>query len=154
MKKHALNAPVSLTLLLLVLTAFCFSNFAVFGASEATAPATLNDLPAFDETTGTMTTKGNVLLNGQYIRSGVTVVNGSVIQTDTGAHAAIDTLSLGRVDLDPITAILLSYGERSVQASLTKCGQGVTLNLPPGVRGLVKVVHISDEGIFSEHRDL
>src|SRR5436853_7538939 len=145
MNKNVLKAPISLSLLLLVLTAFCFSNFAVFGASEATEPTTINDLPAFAETTGTLTTKGNVLLNGQYIRSGVTVVNGSVIQTDTGARATIDTLSLGRVDLEPITAILLTYGERSVQASLTKCGQGVTLNLPAGVRGLVKVVHISDE---------
>jgi hypothetical protein len=154
MKKYTLNAPVSLLLLLLVLTAFCFNNFAVFGANEATEPATINDLPAFEETTGTLTTKGNVLLNGQSIRSGVTVVNGSVIQTDTGARATIDTLSLGRVDVDSITAILLTYGERSVQASLTKCGQGVTLTLPSGVRGLVKVVHISDVGIFSEHRDL
>jgi hypothetical protein len=137
-----------------VLTAFCFSNFAVFGASEATETATINDLPAFEETTGTMTTKGHVLLNGQYIRSGVTVVNNSVIQTDTGAHATIDTLSLGRVELDPITAILLSYGDRSVDASLTKCGQGVTLNLPSGVHGLVKIANISDVGVLSEHRDL
>jgi hypothetical protein len=154
MNKQILKAPITASLLLLVLTAFCFSNFAVIGASEATESATINDLPAFEETTGTMTTKGNVLLNGQYIRSGVTVMNNSVIQTDTGAHAIIDTQSLGRVDLDPITAILLTYGERSVDASLTKCGQGVTLNLPSGIRGLVKVVHISDEGIFSEHRDL
>jgi hypothetical protein len=153
MKKHSLNAPISLSLLL-VLTAFCFSNFAVFGAGEATEPATINDLPAFEETTGTMTTKGNVLLNGQYTRTGVTVLNNSVIQTDTGAHATIDTQSLGRVELDPITAILLTYGDRAVDASLTKCGQGVTLNLPPDIHGLVKIVHISDEGIFSEHRDL
>ena len=154
MKKHSLKAPVSFLLLLLVLTAFCFSNFAVFSASQANEPAAVNDLPAFDEATGTMTTKGHVLLNGQYIRSGVTVLNNSVIQTDTGAHALIEAGPLGRVDLDPITAILLTYGDRSVQASLNKCGDGVTLNLPPDVHGLVKVVHISDVGIFSEHRDL
>jgi hypothetical protein len=94
------------------------------------------------------------LLNGQYVRTGVTVVNGSVIQTDTGAHALIDAGPLGRVDLDPITAILLTYGDRSVQASLNKCGQGVTLNLPTGIKGLVKVVHISDVGVIAEHRDV
>jgi hypothetical protein len=154
MKKHALNAPVSCLLLLLVLTAFCFSNFAVFGASQTTEPVLTNDLPAFEETTGTLTTRGHVLLNGQYIRSGVTVVNGSVIQTDTGAHAMIEAGPLGRVDIDPITAIMLTYGDQSLQASLTKCGQGVTLNLPAGIHGLVKVIHISDVGVFSEHRDL
>ncbi|HKP13917.1 MAG TPA: hypothetical protein VJZ91_17475 [Blastocatellia bacterium] len=154
MKTHALKSSVGFLLLLLALTAFSFSNFAVFGASEASEPTTVNDLPAFEETTGTLTAKGQVLLNGQYIRSGVTVVNGSVIQTDTGAHAMIEAGPLGRVDLDQITGILLTYGERSVQASLTKCGNGVTLNLPPGVSGLVKVVHISDVGVFSEHRDL
>ena len=154
MKKHVLTTPISSLLLLLVLTAFCFNNFAVSGAGEASGPVAVNDLPAFEEATGTMTVKGQVLLNGQYIRSGVTVVNGSVIQTDTGAHAMIEAGPLGRVDLDQITGILLTYGERSVQASLTKCGNGVTLNLPPGVSGLVKVVHISDVGVFSEHRDL
>jgi hypothetical protein len=154
MKKHGLKAPISFLLLLLALAAFCFNSFAVFGAGEASAPAAVNDLPAFDEMTGMMTTKGHVLLNGQYIRSGVTVLNNSVIQTDTGAHALIEAGPLGRVDLDPLTAILLTYGDRSVQASLNKCGDGVTLNLPPDIRGLVKVIHISDVGVFSEHRDL
>ena len=129
MKTHGLKAPVSFLLLLLVLAAFCFNNFAVFGASENSKAVAVDNLPAFEESTGTLTVKGHVLLNGQYVRTGVTVVNGSVIQTDTGAHALIEAGPLGRVDLDPITAILLTYGDRSVQASLNKCGQGVTLNL-------------------------
>jgi len=154
MKKHGLKAPVSFLLLLLVLAAFCFNNFAVFGASEDSEANLVNNLPAFEESTGTLTVKGSVLLNGQQARTGTTVVNGSVIQTDTGAHALIEAGPLGRVDIDPITAILLTYGDQSVQASLNKCGQGVTLNLPAGVHGLVKVVHISDVGVLSEHRDL
>jgi hypothetical protein len=154
MKTHGLKAPLSLLLVLLALAAFCFNNFAVFGASEDAAPAVVENLPAFEESTGTLTAKGHVLLNGQYVRTGVTVVNGSVIQTDTGAHALIEAGPLGRVDLDPITAILLTYGDRSVEASLNKCGKGVTLNLPAGIQGRVKVVHISDVGVLSEHRDL
>ncbi|MEN3336008.1 MAG: hypothetical protein V7641_5373 [Blastocatellia bacterium] len=154
MKTHGLKAPVSFLLLLLVLAAFCFNNFAVFGANENAAAVAVDNLPAFEESTGTLTVKGHVLMNGQYVRTGVTVVNGSVIQTDTGAHALIDAGPLGRVDLDPITAILLTYSDRSVQASLNKCGQGVTLNLPTGIKGLVKVVHISDVGVIAEHRDV
>jgi hypothetical protein len=154
MKKHGLKAPVSFLLLLLVLAAFCFNTFAVFGASQDSEVNLVNNLPAFEESTGTLTVKGSVLLNGQQARTGTTIVNGSVIQTDTGAHALIEAGPLGRVDVDPITAILLTYGDRSVQASLNKCGQGVTLNLPAGVHGLVKVVHVSDVGVLSEHRDL
>lgn len=154
MKRHGLKAPVSL-LLLFVLSIYSFNAFAVFGAGEAAAPVAVDNLPAFDEVTGTLTTKGGtVLLNGQSARTGTTVVNGSTIQTDTGARALIEAGPLGRVDLDPITAILLTYGDQSVQASLTKCGQGVTLNLPPGIKGLVKIVHISDVGMLSENRDL
>ena len=89
MKTHSLKAPVSF-LLLLVLAAFCFNNFAVFGASENSEAVAVDNLPAFEESTGTLTVKGHVLLNGQYVRTGVTVVNGSVIQTDTGAHALIE----------------------------------------------------------------
>lgn len=153
MKSYRLKAPLVL-LLPVVLAAFCLNSFAVFGAGEASESASVSGLPVFEEETGTLTVKGHVMLNGQYVRSGVTVVNGSVIQTDTGAHALIEAGPLGRVDLDPITAVLLTYGERSVRASLTKCGQGVTLNLPAGVEGRVKIVHISDVGVFSEHRDL
>jgi hypothetical protein len=154
MKMHGLKAPVSFLLLLLVLTAFCFNNFAVFGASEEADTVSVNNLPAFEETTGTLTAKGTVLLNGQPVRTGTTIVNNSVLQTDTGAHALIEAGPLGRVDLDPITAILLTYGDHSVQASLNKCGRGVTLNLPAGIQGLVKVVHISDVGVVAEHRDV
>jgi hypothetical protein len=154
MKTHGLKVPVSFLLLLLVLAALCFNSFAALGAGEDAEPSLVNNLPAFEETTGTLTAKGTVLLNGQPVRTGTTIVNGSVIQTDTGAHALIEAGPLGRVDLDPITAVLLTYGDQSVQASLHKCGQGVTLNLPAGVRGLVKVVHISDVGVLSEHRDL
>jgi len=154
MRNHGLKAPVNILLLLAVLVVFCFNSFAVSGASEAPEAVSPDNLPAFEETTGTLTVKGHVMLNGEYVRSGVTVVNGSVVQTDTGAHAKIEAGPLGRVDLDPITAILLTYGDRSVQASLNKCGQGVTLNLPAGIQGLVKIVHISDVGVISEHRDV
>ena len=154
MRTHGLKAPVSFLLLLLVMAAFCFNNFAAFGASEESDAVLVNNLPAFEETTGMLTAKGTVLLNGQPVKTGTTIVNNSVLQTDTGAHATIEAGPLGRVDLDPITAILLTYGDHSVQASLNKCGRGVTLNLPTGIQGLVKVVHISDVGVLAEHRDV
>ena len=112
MNTHGLKAPVSFLLLLLVLAAFCFNNFAVFGASEEAEASLINNLPAFEESTGTLTVKGSVLLNGQQARTGTTIVNGSVIQTDTGAHALIEAGPLGRIDIDPITAILLTTSSK------------------------------------------
>lgn len=154
MKMRSWRAPLSSLFLLLILAAFCLNSFAVWGANSDKETPLVKDLPDFHEFTSMLTTKGSVLLNGRQVRTGSTVVNGSVIQTDTGAHAMIEAGPLGRVDLDSITAVLLTYGDRSVQANLNKCGKGMTVTLPEGIHGLVKILNISDVGVLAEHRDL
>src|SRR5262249_13729902 len=39
-------------------------------------------------------------------------------------------------------------------ATLDKCGQGVTLTLPSGVNGLVKILNISDVGVLEKDREV
>src|SRR4029078_2374467 len=55
---------------------------------------------------------------------------------------------------DPITAITLSMTNTSIQASLNKCGDGVTLILPAGVSGLVKILNITDVGVLKKDREV
>lgn len=104
--------------------------------------------------TGALTTHGPVLVNGNEAKTGATVADGSVIQTRTGGHAIIELGAPGRVELDPITAITLTWTNTLVQASLDKCGQGVTLTLPAGVGGLVKILNITDVGVLKKDREV
>lgn len=104
--------------------------------------------------TGALTTHGPVIVNGSDAKTGSTVADGSVIQTRTGGHAIIELGAPGRVDLDPITAITLTWTSNSVQASLDKCGQGVTLTLPAGVSGLVRILNMTDVGVLKKDREV
>jgi hypothetical protein len=104
--------------------------------------------------TGALTTHGPVIVNGNEAKTGSTVADGSVIQTRTGGHAIIELGAPGRVELDPITAITLTWTGNSVQASLDKCGQGVTLVLPAGVSGLVKILNMTDVGVLKKDREV
>jgi hypothetical protein len=56
--------------------------------------------------------------------------------------------------MDPITAITLYWTTNSIQASLDKCGQGVTLVLPAGVSGLVKILNMTDVGVVNKEREV
>lgn len=73
----------------------------------------------------------------------------------------IELGALGRVELDPITAITLCFMNHvdptmpaSIQASLDKCGQGVTLYLPAGVGGVIKILNITDVGVLKKDREV
>jgi hypothetical protein len=56
--------------------------------------------------------------------------------------------------MDPITAITLTMTSNSIHATLDKCGQGVTLVLPAGVTGLVKILDMSDIGVLKKDREV
>src|SRR5207244_11968969 len=71
-----------------------------------------------------------------------------------GGHATIEMGTVGRVDLDPITAITLTMTSNSVDASLDKCGEGVTFTLPAGISGRLKILDISDVGVLSKKREI
>jgi len=144
---------LSVMLALTLTTSFSLSSFAA--SDSADAPDSINDsLLVLQAPTGTLTAKGPVIVNGNEAKTGATVTDGSVIQTRTGGHAIIELGAPGRVELDPITAITLSMTSNSINATLDKCGQGVTLVLPAGVNGLVKILNMSDVGVLNKDREV
>lgn len=145
-----LSALLSLTLA----ATFSLSSFAASGASDATDEAITDSLLVSQAPTGALTARGPVTVNGNDAKTGATITDGSVIQTRTGGHATIELGALGRVDLDPITSIILCIHKLSIEASLDNCGQGVTLTLPAGGSGLVKILNISDVGVLKKDREV
>lgn len=147
------RAWLSGLLSLMLATTFSLSSFAASG-SEATDEAITDSLLVSQAPTGTLTAKGPVVVNGNEAKTGATITDGSVIQTRTGGHATIELGAPGRVDIDPITAITLTMTSTSIHASLDKCGQGVTLTVPAGVSGLVKILNMSDVGVLKKDREV
>jgi len=148
--RAGLSGLLSLTLV----TVFSLSSFAASGVGDATDAAVNDSLLVSQSPTGTLTAHGPVLVNGNEAKTGATITDGSVIQTRTGGHALVELGAPGRVELDPITAITLSMTSNSIQASLDKCGQGVTLFLPAGVAGLVKILNMSDVGVLHKDKEV
>lgn len=138
----------------LTLVTFSLSSFAASGAGDPTDETITDSLLVSQAPTGTLTAKGPVLVNNNEAKTGATVTDGSVIQTRTGGHAIIELGATGRVELDPITAITLTMTSNSINATLDKCGQGVTLVLPAGVTGLVKILNMSDVGVLNKEREV
>lgn len=148
------RAWLSALLALTLVVTFSLSSFAASGAGDATDEAITDSLLVSQAPTGTLTAHGPVLVNGNEAKTGATITDGSVIQTRTGGHAIIELGAPGRVEMDPITAITLTMTSNSIQASLNKCGQGVTLVLPAGVTGLVKILDMSDIGVLKKDREV
>ena len=149
-----LRACLGVLLSLTLVTAFTLSSFAASVTSDTVDEGISDNILIPQALTGTLTARGPVLVNGNDAKTGATVTDGSVIQTRTGGHASIELGAPGRVELDPITAITLSMTPTSIQASLNKCGWGVTLILPAGVSGLVKILNISDVGVLKSDREV
>ena len=152
--KIQLRALLGVLLSLTLVATFSLSSFAASGGSDVTEDVITDSLLVSQALTGTLTARGPVLVNGNDAKTGATVTDGSVIQTRSGAHAIIELGAPGRVELDPITAITLTMTSNSVQASLDKCGEGVTLVLPSGVSGLVRILNISDVGVLKKDREV
>ena len=148
------RAWLSALLAITLVASFSLSSFADAGAGDPADEAITDSLLVSQAPTGTLTAHGPVIVNGNEAKTGATVPDGSVIQTRTGGHAMIELGAPGRVELDPITAITLTTTSNSIQASLDKCGQGVTLFLPAGVTGLVKILNMSDVGVLSKDREV
>jgi len=149
-----IKAILSLVLSILIASVFSLSSLAASGSNERMLDASLEAVPALQAPTGNLTAKGSVLVNGNEAKTGTTILNGSVIQTRTGAEARIDLGPVGRVDLDPITAITLGMTPTAIDATLDKCGKGVTFTLPAGVSGRLKIMNITDVGVLKKDREV
>jgi len=141
-------------LLAIILATFSLKSIAASGAIDNTDEIVNDSMLVPQAPTGSLTTHGPVLVNGNEAKTGTTVADGSVIQTRTGGHAHIDLGTPGRVELDPITAITLGWTSNSINATLDKCGQGVKLILPAGVNGLVKIINMTDVGVLHKDREV
>jgi hypothetical protein len=148
------RAWLSALLALTLVATFSLRSFAASEAGDATDEAITDSLIVSQAPTGTLTAHGPVLVNGNEAKTGATITDGSVIQTRTGGHAIIELGAPGRVEMDPITAITLTMTSNSIHATLDKCGQGVTLVLPAGVTGLVKILDMSDIGVLKKDREV
>lgn len=148
------RAYLGVLLSVTLVTVFALSSFAASVASDTVDEGLSDDILVPETLTGTLTARGPVLVNGNDAKTGATVTDGSVIQTRTGGHALIELGAPGRVELEPITAITLSMTSNSIHATLNKCGWGVTLILPSGVSGRVKILDISDVGVLHKDREV
>ena len=148
------KAILSLALSLLVASAFSFSTLAASVLNDRMSDMLEENLPAPQAPTGNMTVKGDVLLNGNLAQTGATVLSGSVIHARTGGHATIEMGPVGRVELDPITAITLGMTPTFIDATLDKCGQGVTFTVPAGVSARLKIFNASDVGVVGKRREI
>ena len=150
--KTGIKAPISLLLTFALATLFV-SPLAIAGANEAELDALADSFPVVQVPTGMLTVKGPVLLNGNEAKSGMTVLDGSVIQTRTAGEAYIELGPLGRVDVWEFTAITLKLSPTSLDVDLNKCGKGVTVTVPPNVPGVVHILDRGNVGTFTNHRE-
>jgi hypothetical protein len=147
-----IKAPISL-LLTLALATLLVSPFAIAGANEADLKAFADSLPIVQVPTGMLTVKGPVLMNGNEAKTGMTVLDGSVIQTRTAGEATIELGAIGRVDVWEITAITLKMTPNSLDIDLNKCGKGVTVTVPPNVPAIVRILDRGNVGTFTNYRE-
>src|ERR1700752_3686686 len=93
-----------------VASAFTISSFAASRPREPTTPAPLAvqeykgilGLPA-----GRLIGTGRITIDGNEAQSGVTVLSGSTVETGPDGYATIDLGSLGRIELQPNTAVFV-----------------------------------------------
>jgi len=146
------RAPISL-LLTLALASLLVSPFAIAGANEAELKALADNLPIVQVPTGMLTVKGPVLLNGNEAKTGMTVLDGSVIQTRTAGEATVELGAIGRADVWEFTAVTFKLSPNALDIDLNKCGKGVTVTVPPNVPGTVRILDRGNVGTFTNHRE-
>ncbi|HST22697.1 MAG TPA: hypothetical protein VLR90_16355 [Blastocatellia bacterium] len=151
--KSRFKTPLSILLSLSIVAASSLTTFASLDTSEP-VEATDSSFAAFQEPTGTLTVaKRDVAINNTQAKVGQTVMSGNLIRTGTDSHASVEISSVGRADYGRLTESLLTMSQKSIESSMLKCGS-ITLTLPAGVSGLVKVVHMQDVGVFSERKEV
>ncbi|HLG14337.1 MAG TPA: hypothetical protein VJH03_07525 [Blastocatellia bacterium] len=135
-KTHA-KTPAS------VLLAICLA--AVFALGSFAAPEPAN--PAADEiaqvTSGVLSGKGQITINGNAAQAGATILSGSTIGTGSDGYAVIDLGALGRVELRPNTVIELTFTADGIHIK-SPCNVKVAVT-----RGQVAVIAPNAETINS-----
>jgi hypothetical protein len=136
--KGKFRAAMSSALAIAMASVFALSSFAAPNARETapreTAASRLDDLSGAPA--GKITGTGRFTIDGEEAHPGASVLSGSTIATGADGLAAIDLLSLGRIELRPNTTIRLAFAGNSVSVSLDNAGS-IAQSLPAGVTGQV-----------------
>lgn len=127
---------LSLIMASAVASVFTISSFAASRPREPTPPPQaaqkhngILGLPA-----GRLTGTGHIAIDGNDAQSGVTVLSGSTVATGPDGYAMIDLGSLGRIELQPNTALLVTFSPNRVVTKIAGLGR-VSQSLPSGVIG-------------------
>lgn len=148
-----MKAPIGL-LLTFALATLLMSPVAIARVNESDAGTLAENLPVVQVPTGMLTVKGPVLLNGNEAKTGMTVLDGSVIQTRTAGEATIEMGAIGQVVVHEFSAITLKLSPNSLTIDLNKCGKGITVTVPPNVPGVVRILDEGNVGTFSNDREI
>jgi hypothetical protein len=134
---------ISLLLVFTVATVFSLNSFAAPQlptkvADDSLKVALANDPMPQSYPTGMLTGTGTLLVNGNAVQSGATVVSGSIVATDVNSDAVLDLGALGRINLRPSTEIRIVLSANRSEVELRRCGS-MTQSVPTGVTTRVTV---------------
>jgi hypothetical protein len=127
--EETMNLPVKnlrvLLSLMLALTVTSMLSLRVYAADEPKAPS--GAAPGLQDCTGTLTVKsGKVLLNGNEVQTGATVMNGSVIATGDNGGVIIDLGAVGKIELGHHTTVTVDCVTGTIHGRTT-CGGKVRI---------------------------
>jgi uncharacterized cupin superfamily protein len=125
---------------LALVAAFSLSSLAVGPEANSDGPDGLMDSQA---PSGTLTSRGHVTINGNPVKTGATILSGSLIITGGDAFASVDMAGLGRLDVHLLTEASLFMGGSNVDVSMYRCG-AITQTVPAGITGTVRLVYKED----------
>ena len=151
---NRLKTPVSILVMGSVLALFSLTSFAALEGDRSPAAKAEAAFPLLDAPTGTVTkVKRNAFINGAEAKEGATVLDGSLFRTQIGSRVIVDLPTLGFADYGESTESVLTLADKSISASLNRCGF-IRLSLLAGVSGKVKILSMHDVGLFSERREV
>lgn len=118
-------------------TVFCISNIYVFGGTSAPAPGNEANTNPQPQAGGTLKTTNNqpIIINGNSVRPGTTVLSGSTLETPDGISATLQ-LTSALIEISPNTGVLVEWAaDGTVKATLSRgC---ITMTTGPTFEGLI-----------------
>src|SRR6476659_120555 len=123
-----------------VASVFTFSSFAASRPREPTPPRRVieKEKGILGLPSGRLIGTGRITIDGNEAQSGVTVLSGSTVATGPDGYATIDLGSLGRIELQPNTTVLVTLSPNRVVVKIAGLGR-VVQSLPSGVTGPTRI---------------
>lgn len=137
MSRSKYKPALSLLLASAVASVFTISSFAASRPREPTpVPKTIHSILGLP--TGKLIGTGRITIDGDEAQSGATVLSGSTVATGADGYATIDLGTLGRIELQPNTAVLVTLSSNKVVVKIASLGR-VVQSLPSGVIGETRI---------------